>query len=340
MFFLLHGLTRTIDVDGVQEEVTPYVAVREAADPRLTGVQVVGIGIQVTGNDEVWFQSPGPNVSIVRLLAALLVLNRLPAYCDRVIAEALLFASEARGRLHEPCDTRETILDLLGGNRTAYDELRKEAMEYHPDFEALDEILLRLYEAQLPVNTDELFDLVRQHRLVMSPLMVLHDHLLVAHRNDCDTYQEFLETPLRFSEWSLADYLTGIGVRTLVDIRPISGSNITNGHFYPVAETDSLVKEVSTGAFGVPLRLLKVSGLLGTRLRQRTTKVEIVDENGTVYTLDEAFFRNGEIIIKTLVDKPGAELKPVEYTVAQLRLWIRPVPAWRKFALRYSRKRR
>jgi len=323
-----------VRIKGAWEEATPYVSTTAGG-----GQKLVGLGIRVHRNDQLlWYHTPGPYACLVNLLAAQFVLEELPAYSETVLRDALLFATEVRKGDSEPNAVQQTILDLLGGDQAAYDELRERVRTYQPGINSFSVMLNQLLDQGIPINTQELYDLVEQKMLVYTPYIELCDRLRVAREEGFETWQEFLDAPLEHDNWSLADYLSTFGIQTLVQLVPDDMVGTTFERRYDVSETDWKVKAFSTLTESEPLRLFRVSSLFGTGMRERTVPITVTDNNGDQYILVDASYRNGVIYVSTKVRLLNGESSTLEYTVAHLRLWVQPPSKPRKAWLQLTSK--
>ncbi len=314
-------------IDGQEHEVIPF-----AGTDREGEFASFGVGYQLSseGSGSIWGLVM-PHM-LIQSWRAMKLLEHTPQINSGTLCACWYAASE------HPHQSDQRHIDELAaefGDRAAFDALRAGILAAVPASEELEAMLTIVRDRDIKVSVHELKGLVAEGKISPHPII---DELIAKQEAESaahKAHEEFIDT-LMPAEESLGALFAQLGIRDMLDGIPIGAYGMDWGHI-DLPKLDAYVKRYSTGKHcsdsDFPLRhttqgpeTRSANVARGVTMFQTSFgEIEepfVVAKGGTKYTFTAAAYRDGSIMVKTLVAKDGIEPEEGTYSVPELQKMI------------------
>jgi hypothetical protein len=264
---------------------------------------------------------------------------KLLEYVPRIGRGTLCACWYATGkRVH---DSDKRYLDDLASQfstREEFETIRARVLASVPDAEEFDRMLTMVRDKSIDVSVDELTELIEQgelpHHEIVNELVRKDEE----RRHEYEAREAFVEAPMPPAE-SLGKLFEDLSIANMLDGVPFGGYGLDWGHI-KLERLDTYVKRYSTGycagsqfqlrhttegPYTQSARLAKGVTMFQTSFRE-VEEPYFVAGDGTKYTFLDAAYHDGSIVVKTRIERDGAEPEEGTYTVPTLRSMVGPVP--------------
>ncbi len=314
-------------IDGQEHEVVPFAGANKEGEFASFGV---GYQLLSEGSGSIWGLVM-PHM-LIQSWRAMKLLERVPHINSGTLCACWYAASE------NPHSSDQRHIDELAaefGGPAAFEALRAEILAAVPLSDELDAMLTIVRDRGVEVSVHELNTMVEAGKIpphpIIDELTAMQEAKSAAHK----AHEQFVEALMPVEE-SLGAFFAQLGIRNMIDGIPIGAYGMDWGHI-DVVNLDVYVKRYSTGRYcsdsDFPLRHTTQgpdtrSANVGGGVRVYLTSFGEIEEpfvvakDGTKYTFTTAAYRDGKIMVKTLVGKDGVEPEEGTYSVPELREMI------------------